>query len=77
MNDLSGYMIYSLLLNKEAVRLGIIKAEDYKCYISNVIDTLNTMTPNLGKDVIFGEERNNDSGADMGCDTECKNGNTK
>ena len=40
MNDLSGYMIYSLLLNKEAERLGIISTEDYKRYISNVIDTL-------------------------------------
>ncbi len=65
MNDLSGYMIYSLLLNKEAARLGIIKEGDYKRYISNVINTLNTMTPNLGKNVIFDEERNDDSGADM------------
>ena len=65
MNDLSGYMIYSLLLNKEAARLGIIKEGDYKRYISNVINTLNTMAPNLRKNVIFDEERNDDSGADM------------
>ena len=65
MNDLSGYMIYNLLLNEEAARLGIIKEGDYKRYISNVINTLNTMAPNLRKNVIFDEERNDDSGADM------------
>lgn len=40
MDDLSGYMIYLLLLNREAERLGIISSDDYRRYISNVIETL-------------------------------------
>ena len=46
-NDLSGYMIYFLLLNKEAERLGLITTEDYKRYISNVIDTLRQQEQNV------------------------------
>lgn len=47
--DLSGFMIYCLLLNKEAKQLGIISEEDYERFIKNSIEVLASYRYDISK----------------------------